>query len=91
MSRNCTGTSREVIRPNRAPGRGLARGRARGRTAGLPPASTLALRHTGGMDEVAAKDRDPYRLERFAAAQDRGGTYERAVAELRAAGVEVVD
>ena len=40
------------------------------------------------MGEVAAKDRDPYRLERFAAAQDRGGTYERAVAELRA-GVKV--
>lgn len=27
---------------------------------------------------------DPWRLERFAAAQDRGGTYQRAVAELRA-------
>ena len=27
---------------------------------------------------------DPYRLERFVAAQDRGGTYDRAVAELRA-------
>ncbi len=27
---------------------------------------------------------DPYRLERFVAAQDAGGTYERAVAELRA-------
>jgi uncharacterized protein (DUF1810 family) len=27
---------------------------------------------------------DPYRLERFVAAQDRAGTYERAVAELRA-------
>jgi uncharacterized protein (DUF1810 family) len=26
---------------------------------------------------------DSYRLERFVAAQDRGGTYERAVAELR--------
>ena len=26
---------------------------------------------------------DPYRLERFVAAQDRGGTYKRAVAELR--------
>ena len=26
---------------------------------------------------------DPYRLERFTAAQDRGGTYEQAVAELR--------
>ena len=36
------------------------------------------------MDEVAGADRDPYRLERFVAAQDRGGTYERAVAELRA-------
>jgi uncharacterized protein (DUF1810 family) len=36
------------------------------------------------MDEVAEADRDPYRLERFVAAQDRGGTYERAVAELRA-------
>jgi uncharacterized protein (DUF1810 family) len=27
---------------------------------------------------------DPYRLERFVAAQDRAGTYDRAVAELRA-------
>ena len=27
---------------------------------------------------------DPYRLERFVVAQDRGGTYDRAVAELRA-------
>ena len=36
------------------------------------------------MDEVAAKDRDPYQLERFVAAQDRGSTYARAVAELRA-------
>jgi len=27
---------------------------------------------------------DPYRLMRFAAAQDRAGTYDRAVAELRA-------
>jgi uncharacterized protein (DUF1810 family) len=27
---------------------------------------------------------DPYRLERFTVAQDRGGTYQRAVAELRA-------
>lgn len=27
---------------------------------------------------------DPYRLERFVAAQDRGGVYGRAVAELRA-------
>ena len=27
---------------------------------------------------------DPYRLERFTAAQDQDGTYERAVAELRA-------
>jgi uncharacterized protein (DUF1810 family) len=27
---------------------------------------------------------DPYRLERFVAAQDGGGTYERALAELRA-------
>ena|ERR1700678_695925 len=27
---------------------------------------------------------DPYRLERFVAAQDAGGTYERAAAELRA-------
>jgi uncharacterized protein (DUF1810 family) len=27
---------------------------------------------------------DPWRLERFVAAQDRGGTYQRAVAELRA-------
>ena len=27
---------------------------------------------------------DPYHLRRFAAAQDGGGTYDRAVAELRA-------
>ena len=27
---------------------------------------------------------DPWRLDRFVAAQDRGGTYQRAVAELRA-------
>jgi uncharacterized protein (DUF1810 family) len=27
---------------------------------------------------------DPYRLERFVAAQDQGGTYQRAVTELRA-------
>ncbi|WP_300604544.1 DUF1810 domain-containing protein [Trebonia sp.] len=27
---------------------------------------------------------DPYRLERFVAAQDSGGTYQRALAELRA-------
>src|ERR1700761_3356801 len=27
---------------------------------------------------------DPWRLERFVTAQDRGGTYQRAVAELRA-------
>ena len=27
---------------------------------------------------------DPYRLDRFVVAQDRGGTYDRAVAELRA-------
>jgi len=30
------------------------------------------------------RESDPYRLERFVAAQDRGGTYQRAVAELRA-------
>jgi uncharacterized protein (DUF1810 family) len=29
-------------------------------------------------------DRDPHRLERFVAAQDEGGTYDTAVAELRA-------
>jgi uncharacterized protein (DUF1810 family) len=29
-------------------------------------------------------DRDPHRLERFVAAQDEGGTYEAALAELRA-------
>ena len=31
-----------------------------------------------------ALNEDPYRLTRFVAAQDRGGTYQRAVAELRA-------
>jgi uncharacterized protein (DUF1810 family) len=30
------------------------------------------------------READPYRLERFVAAQDRGGTYRQAVAELRA-------
>ena len=35
----------------------------------------------GRVSETAA---DPYRLERFVAAQDRGGTYQRAAAELRA-------
>jgi uncharacterized protein (DUF1810 family) len=35
----------------------------------------------GRVSEAAA---DPYRLARFVAAQDRGGIYQRAVAELRA-------
>jgi uncharacterized protein (DUF1810 family) len=38
------------------------------------------VRHNGRVNETS----DPYRLERFVAAQDSGGTYERAVAELRA-------
>ena len=43
----------------------------------------------GGSDGRLGKETgtgmgDPYRLERFVAAQDRGGTYERAVAELHA-------
>jgi uncharacterized protein (DUF1810 family) len=33
---------------------------------------------------VADPVADPYRLERFVVAQDRGGTYQRAAAELRA-------
>jgi uncharacterized protein (DUF1810 family) len=33
---------------------------------------------------VTGDSGDPYRLERFVAAQDRGGTYQRALAELRA-------
>jgi uncharacterized protein (DUF1810 family) len=33
---------------------------------------------------VTADRGDPHRLERFVAAQDRGGTYQRALAELRA-------
>jgi len=33
---------------------------------------------------VSDASNDPWRLERFVAAQDRGGTYQRAVAELRA-------
>jgi uncharacterized protein (DUF1810 family) len=36
------------------------------------------------MDRVNDAMSDPYRLARFVAAQDQGGTYERAVAELRA-------
>ena len=44
---------------------------------GVPP------RHTERMTQ-RSPGVDPYRLERFVAAQDHGGTYERAVAELRA-------
>jgi uncharacterized protein (DUF1810 family) len=33
---------------------------------------------------VSDAKNDPWRLERFVAAQERGGTYQRAVAELRA-------
>jgi uncharacterized protein (DUF1810 family) len=36
------------------------------------------------MDRVNDALSDPYRLERFVAAQDQGGTYGRAVAELHA-------
>jgi uncharacterized protein (DUF1810 family) len=36
------------------------------------------------MDRVNDALSDPYRLERFVTAQDQGGTYDRAVAELRA-------
>jgi uncharacterized protein (DUF1810 family) len=36
------------------------------------------------MDRVNDASSDRYRLQRFVAAQDQGGTYERAVAELRA-------
>jgi uncharacterized protein (DUF1810 family) len=36
------------------------------------------------MAYVSDAKSDPWRLERFVAAQDRGGTYQRAVAELRA-------
>jgi len=36
------------------------------------------------MGRVSDAKQDPWRLERFVAAQDRGGTYRHAVAELRA-------
>ena len=36
------------------------------------------------MGYVSDANSDPWRLDRFVAAQDRGGTYQRAVAELRA-------
>ncbi len=36
------------------------------------------------MECVSDAKSDPWRLDRFVAAQDRGGTYQRAVAELRA-------
>src|ERR1022692_5071684 len=36
------------------------------------------------MPEMTMTSDDPYDLARFVAAQDAGGTYERAVAELRA-------
>jgi uncharacterized protein (DUF1810 family) len=35
------------------------------------------------MRRVSGTSSDPWRLERFVTAQDRGGTYQRAVAELR--------
>jgi uncharacterized protein (DUF1810 family) len=38
----------------------------------------------GHNDRVNDTSSDPYRLERFISAQDGGGTYQRAVAELRA-------
>jgi uncharacterized protein (DUF1810 family) len=38
------------------------------------------VRHNGRVNETRS---DPYGLERFVAAQDGGGTYQRAVAELR--------
>jgi uncharacterized protein (DUF1810 family) len=41
-----------------------------------------------GMDDGSSRPKteaaDPYRLERFVSAQDHAGTYQRAVAELRA-------
>jgi uncharacterized protein (DUF1810 family) len=40
-----------------------------------------SVRHNGRVNEMRT---DPWRLERFVAAQDRGGTYRRALAELRA-------
>ena len=36
------------------------------------------------MARMSDEARDPYQLKRFVTAQDRGGTYQRAVAELRA-------
>lgn len=42
-------------------------------------------RRCGGRKRMGDRDQaDPYRLERFVAAQDRGGTYQRALAEIRA-------
>ena len=37
-----------------------------------------------GSSHPQAERADPYRLERFVAAQDRGGTFRQVVAELRA-------
>ena len=39
---------------------------------------------TSKAGEAMADSGDPYRLERFVAAQDRAGTYQRALAELQA-------
>ena len=39
------------------------------------------MRHNGQVSDAPG---DPWRLERFVAAQDRHGTYDRALAELRA-------
>jgi uncharacterized protein (DUF1810 family) len=39
---------------------------------------------TSEASEAMGDSGDPYRLERFVAAQDRGGTYQRALAELQA-------
>ena len=55
-----------------------------GHDSALPAASRhgqfCAVRHNGRVNETS----DRYRLERFVAAQDGGGSYEQAVAELRA-------
>ena len=42
------------------------------------------VRMTSEASEAMGDSGDPYRLQRFVAAQDRGGTYQRALAELQA-------
>ena len=63
--------------PGRSPG---ASPRKRRNASGLGPSANA---RAGSAEWPSMKTDDPYDLQRFVAAQDAGGTYERAAAELR--------